>query len=222
MELLCHPLQRDSGSLRLPPPGEVGLEISYQPQRTWFPNHPKVGFCSIFFFSLLFLSFFFFLPKPSPPLVPAGRFSSSTLHIPIPAPTAPGRAHRRRHGGTRRDNPSQPSTGGAGGDCGGSLGWRLGYGRVGQPGHTSHPQIPKSHLTEPVPIPKPVPSPGWGGRSLPGSWVGEAAELSQGMLTGIPGTVGRYRRDPQQTAAAAAGEGPRLRCFPASLVSNGS
>lgn len=44
MRLLCRPLQRDSGSLRLPLPGEVGLEILYQPQRTWFPNHSKSGF----------------------------------------------------------------------------------------------------------------------------------------------------------------------------------
>lgn len=53
MGLLCRPLQRDSGSLRLPLPGEVGLEILYQPQRTWFPNHSKSGFVLFFlFFSL--------------------------------------------------------------------------------------------------------------------------------------------------------------------------
>lgn len=48
MGLLCRPLQRDSGSRRLPLPGEVGLEILYQPQRTWFPNHSKSGFVLFF------------------------------------------------------------------------------------------------------------------------------------------------------------------------------
>lgn len=55
MGLLCCPLQRDSGSLRLLLPGEVGLEILYQPQRTWFPNHPKSGL--FYFFPLLSFSF---------------------------------------------------------------------------------------------------------------------------------------------------------------------
>lgn len=81
MGLLCRPLQCDSGLLRLPLPGEAGLEILYQPQRTWFPNHPKSGF--VLFFPLLFLSFFFFLPGRLPL---SGRFSSSTLHIPALLP----------------------------------------------------------------------------------------------------------------------------------------
>lgn len=52
MGLLCRPLQRDSGSFRLPLP-EVGLEILYQPQRTWFPNHWKSGFVLFFLSSSL-------------------------------------------------------------------------------------------------------------------------------------------------------------------------
>lgn len=60
MGLLCRPLQRDSGSLRLPLPGEAGLEILYQPQRTWFPSRSKSGFV------LFFLSFFLSLPSSLP------------------------------------------------------------------------------------------------------------------------------------------------------------
>lgn len=82
--LLCCPLQRDSGSRRLRLPGEVGLEILYQPQRTWFPNHPKTGF--VLFFSPL--SFFLFLSsKLSPPLA-GWQLFRPTLHIRAHTPTA--------------------------------------------------------------------------------------------------------------------------------------
>lgn len=157
MGLLCRPLQCDSGLLRLPLPGEAGLEILYQPQRTWFPNHPKSGF--VLFFPLLFLSFSFsqavspsLAGFPAPPCTSQPRSHSS--HCPAPCRrlrTLPGKALqscRRACGGTQGDNPGPPSTAGA----------------VGQPAAhptcTSPNPIP-AHPTEPVPVPKQVSSPSY-------------------------------------------------------------
>lgn len=182
MRLLCRPLQRDSGSLRLPLPGEVGLEILYQPQGTWFPNHSKSGFV------LFCLSFS--LSQALFPVSQAGRFSSSTLHILAPAPTVfptPAASQpvreglqscRRTCGGIRGDNPSQPRAGGGS--------WRsLGYWGVGHLG--AHPTcrslnpIPACPA-EPVPVPKLLPR-----RSEGKELAGGLEEPGQGMLTDMPG-----------------------------------
>lgn len=161
MGLLCRPLQRDSGSLRLPLPGEVGLEISYQPQRTWFPNHPKSGFVLYFSPSL---SFFFFLPSrlplsrwlagfPAPPCTsrpPLPQLSLLRLRAGC-FPLGEGKACRAAGGhavayeGTIPASPALEKQG----DRGRSLGWRLGYRGEGHPRHTSHLQIPEPHPCQP-------------------------------------------------------------------------
>lgn len=195
--LLCRPLQRDSGSLRLPLPGEAGLEILYQPQRTWFPSRSKSGFV------LFFLSFFLSLsPKLSSPVSRARRVSSPTLHVlapaaavfPTPPRPSPGRSSlqscRRARGGTRGDNPSQPRAGGAGGS------WRS-----GAPGCTSHLQIPESHPcpAEPVPVPKLIPRPSEGKELARGDWRSRARGCSQTRLEGLDVT-GEILAWCQQTA----------------------
>lgn len=105
------------------------------------------------------------------------------------------------------------------GHLGGSLGWRLGYRGAGHPGRTSHLQIPKSHPCPPnraAAHSPPGPQPWQREGAFPG-----AAEPGRGMLTGIPGMVGCYRRDPRLLSTdsmAATGEGPVSSC-PGSGVS---
>lgn len=217
MGLLCRPLQCDSGSLRLPLPGGVGLEILYQPQRTWFPNQPKSGFV-LFFSPFSFFLSFSFSQAVSPSLADWQLFQLHPAHpslrshsFPCPS-SAPAASHPVRellagghmmaYKGTILASPTLEEQG----DVGGSLGWRLGYRGAGHPGCTSHLQTSKSH-----PCPPNRASPCSQARLWPqrgeGAFLG-AAELGQGMLTGIPGTAGRYQTDPQQTSRPPLQRGP--------------
>lgn len=193
MGLLCRPLQRDSGSLRLPLP-EIGLEILYQPQRTWFPNHSKSGFV-LFFLSFSLSQALFpcltgwqvFQPHPA-------HLGTRCHCVPYPScfPPSEGKAAELQKGTWwhMRGQSQLEDLGGVG---------HLGA----HPTCRSLNPIPACP-TEPAPVPKLIPRlrEGEGGLGEPG----------QGMLTDMPGTARCYRRDPRlvstNSPAAAAGEGP--------------